>query len=196
MHFFDPSLLIQTLGLIGIFTIVFAESGILIGMFFPGDSLLFTAGILASQGTLPLIPLLLGTSIAAILGDSVGYFFGAKVGPRIFTKEDSLFFNKKYIHKAQSFYEKYGTKTIIIARFIPIIRTLAPIVAGVGKMKYSVFLTYNIIGGIVWSVGVTLLGYVLGSIVPNIDQILLPLLFGIVFISIIPGVIDILRHRK
>lgn len=196
MNFFDPTVLIQTVGLFGIIGVIFAESGIILGMFFPGDSLLFTAGILASQGLLPIAPLLIGTFIAAVLGDTVGYFFGRKIGPRIFIKQDSLFFNKGHIQKAQLFYEKHGKKTIIIARFVPIVRTLAPIIAGVGNMEYKTFIKYNVVGGFAWTFGVTLLGFLLGNIIPHIDTFLLPILILIVLISFVPGIIDLIRHYR
>ena len=150
-HIFDPMIIIKTLGLIGVLIIVFAESGLFFGFFFPGDSLLFTAGFLASQNYLNISILVFGAFICAVLGDSVGYWFGRKVGPKIFTKEDSIFFHKKHIERAQNFYNKYGNKTIFLARFVPIVRTFAPIVAGVGQMKYKNFLTYNIFGGFVWT---------------------------------------------
>ena len=136
MHYYDlinPQYLIATLGFVGIISIIFLETGAFFGFFFPGDSLLVTAGFLASQGHLPFVPLLVVTFIAAVLGDSTGYAFGKKVGPAIFKRDDSIFFNKKYIEKAQAFYEKHGGMTIIIARFMPVIRTFAPIVAGVGR---------------------------------------------------------------
>src|SRR3989344_9332548 len=135
----EPKTLIMTLGTLGVIAIIFIETGLFFGFFFPGDSLLFTAGFLASQGYVSFAGLLIGTFLAAVIGDSVGYAFGRKVGPAIFTKENSLFFNKKHIARAQHFYEKYGKKTIILARFIPIVRTFAPLVAGIGNMEYRTF---------------------------------------------------------
>ncbi|MHB1162981.1 MAG: DedA family protein [Minisyncoccota bacterium] len=192
---FDLLALIKTASYLGIFAIVFAESGLFFGFFLPGDSLLFTAGLLASQGFLNIALVLLVTAIAAISGDSVGYAFGYRVGPRIFTKEDSLFFHKKYVKKAETFFEKYGGKTLILARFMPGVRTFVPIMAGVGNMRYKTFLTYNIIGGVLWTLVVTLLGYFLGKVIPNVDHYLLPIIGLIVILSILPSVISILRAR-
>ncbi len=196
LHFLDPLFLIQTLGLIGVFAIVFAESGLLIGFIFPGDSLLFTAGFLASQELLPIGWLLLGCFIAAVVGDNVGYAFGRRVGPRIFTKEDSLFFHKKHLIRAQMFYEKKGPWAVVMARFMPVIRTFAPILAGVGQMHYRTFLVYNILGGFLWAVGITLLGYFLGSIIPGVDQYLLPIVLVIIFISFLPGILEYFKYRR
>lgn len=193
MELFDLETLIKTAGYVGVFGIVFAESGLLIGFFLPGDSLLFTAGFLASQGFLNIVILAVGSCIAAVVGDSVGYFFGKKVGPAVFKKEDSLFFNKKYIQSSQEFYNKHGGKTIILARFVPVVRTFAPILAGVGQMHYAKFFSYNVIGGILWGLGVTLLGYFLGSAIPNVDKYLLPIIAVIVILSILPGVVHVLR---
>ena len=192
---FDLLALIKAASYLGIFAIVFAESGLFFGFFLPGDSLLFTAGLLASQGFLNIALVLLVTVLAAISGDSVGYAFGRHVGPRIFTKEDSLFFHKKYVKKAEAFFERYGGKTLILARFVPGVRTFVPIVAGVGNMRYRTFLTYNIIGGVVWTLVVTLLGYFLGKVVPDVDKYLLPIIGGIIILSILPSAISILRTR-
>lgn len=186
ISYLDPLVIIQTLGLIGVLFIVFAESGLFFGFFLPGDSLLFTAGIFASQGLLNLHILLWGSFIFAILGDSFGYWFGKKIGPKIFTKEDSFFFQKKHIDRAQRFYEKYGNKTIILARFVPIVRTFAPILAGVGNMKYRNFITYNIIGGFMWSFIAVLSGFLLGNIVPNIDKYIFPIILIIILVSLLP----------
>ncbi|MEI6304459.1 MAG: DedA family protein [Candidatus Taylorbacteria bacterium] len=190
----NPQFLISTLGVIGVIAIIYLETGAFFGFFFPGDSLLVTAGYLASQGHLPIIILLIFTFIAAVLGDSTGYAFGKKVGPAIFNKEDSLFFNKKYIIRAQEFYEKHGGKTIIIARFIPAIRTFAPIVAGIGNMKYKTFFTYNLIGGFIWTWGMLLIGYVFGSVVPNPDRYIIPLVLVIIIISAAPAVYKVVQE--
>lgn len=187
----DPQKIISLFGVIGVIVIVFAESGLFFGFFLPGDSLLFTAGLLSSQGMLPFYFLIIGVFIAAVLGDNVGYWFGKKLGIKLFTKEDSFFFKKKYLSDAQHFYEKHGKKTIILARFIPIVRTFAPIVAGIGNMKYKTFFMYNVIGGFVWSVGLTVLGYILGATVPGIDKYLLPIIILIVFISFLPGIYQV-----
>lgn len=192
----DIKQLVESFGYIGLFSIIFAESGLLIGFFLPGDSVLFTAGFLASQDILNiyiLVPLLF---IAAVAGDSVGYTFGSKVGKKLFQKEDSIFFHKKHLLKAQKFYEKHGGKTITIARFLPVVRTFAPIVAGMGEMPYSKFLFYNLLGGFLWAVCLPLAGYFLGSLIPNVDKYLLPIIVFIVFASILPTVIHLIKERK
>ncbi len=177
----------------GVFGIVFAESGLLIGFFLPGDSLLFAAGVLASQGFLNIWLLIVLIFIGAVLGDNVGYAFGYRFGPKIFTKEDSIFFHKDNLEKAKVFYEKYGKKAIVLARFIPGIRTFAPILAGVGKMHYPTFLSFNLIGGFLWGVGLPFIGYYLGNTIPDIDKYLLPIILLIIFLSVLPTIIHILR---
>lgn len=191
MHLDLPEL-VKTIGYLGVFTIVFLESGLLIGFFFPGDSLLFTAGFLASQGYLNIEILILGCFIAAVLGDSIGYYIGKKLGPRIFNKEKSIFFHKKHLERAQRFYDKHGGKTIILARFVPVIRAFAPVVAGVGKMDYKRFVAFNLVGGVFWAIGVTLSGYYLGSLIPDVDKYLLPIVGLIIIASILPGLHHIL----
>lgn len=191
----NPKALIATFGLVGIITIVFLETGFFFGFFFPGDSLLFTAGLLASQGYLSLPLLLVGVFLASVAGDSVGYSFGKRVGPTLFTKDDSLLFKKENIAKAQHFYEKYGRRTIVLARFMPIIRTFAPIVAGIGSMPYKTFLSYNLIGGFVWTFGVIGLGYVFGTVIPDPDKYLLPAIVLIVILSAAPALREIFRKR-
>jgi membrane-associated protein len=160
---FDLVHLIETVGYIGLVAIVFAESGLFFGFFLPGDSLLLTAGLLASQGHLKLSILLLILPPAAILGDSVGYWFGRKVGPPIFSRENSLLFRRKNLLAAKAFYDKHGGKTIILARFMPFIRTFAPIVAGAVEMHYPRFLLFNVFGGLLWAAGVTTAGYFLAN---------------------------------
>ena len=191
MHF-DLASLIQTVGYLGVFTIVFLESGLLIGFFFPGDSLLFTAGFLASQGFFDIKVLIAGCFVAAIAGDSIGYLIGAKLGPKIFTKTSSIFFHKKHLERAQSFYDKHGGKTIILARFIPVIRAFAPVVAGAGKMDYKRFVFFNFFGAVLWAIGVTLAGYYLGNLIPDVDKYLLPIVGLIVIASILPALHHIL----
>lgn len=193
---FDIMTFAKTAGYIGIFFVVFAESGLFFGFFLPGDSLLFTAGLLASGGFFNIALLILLVFVGAILGDQVGYWFGKKVGPKIFTKEDSFWFQKKHIERARDFYSSYGKKTIIFARFIPIIRTFAPILAGVGNMPYRTFTLFNIIGGFLWGVGVTMLGYFLGSIIPNAKDYLLPIIALIIFLSFLPPIISFAKNRK
>jgi len=198
----DPKDIIETVGLLGIFGIVFAESGLLVGFFLPGDSLLFTAGFAASApASLPeelhlsLLPLVVGVVVAAIAGDQVGYLFGRKVGPALFRREDSRFFKQSHLVKAHSYFDKYGAKTIVLARFVPIVRTFAPIVAGVGEMKYRTFVSFNIIGGLLWGVGVTLAGYYLGQ-VDFIADHLEPTILAIIAVSLLPVAIEIVRHRR
>lgn len=182
----NPQDLIMALGTIGVIAIVFMETGLFFGFFFPGDSLLFTAGFLSTQGYVSFPWLLVGAFLAAVIGDSVGYAFGKKVGPSIFTKDDSIFFNKEHISRAQHFYEKYGGKTIILARFVPIVRTFAPIVAGVGNMKYTKFITFNIIGGFAWTWAMLWLGYGLGALIPNPDKYVIPIVLIIIVVSSLP----------
>ena len=184
MFGFDLIELIKTAGYIGLFGIIFAESGLLIGFFLPGDSLLFTAGFLASQGFLNIWILMGLTFIGAVLGDSVGYWFGKKTGNKIFIKEDSFLFKKDNINKAEEFFKKHGAKAIVLARFVPIVRTFTPILAGVGTMHYKTFLSFNVIGGALWTIGVSLLGYFLGNIIPNIDKYLLPIVLLIIIVSL------------
>ncbi len=192
----NPQHLVSTLGLIGVLSIIFLETGVFFGFFFPGDSLLFTAGFFASQGNLSIVALLIGTFVCAVIGDSVGYAFGKKIGPALFTKDNSVFFNKRHIAKAQHFYEQHGKKTIILARFLPIIRTFAPIVAGIGNMEYKTFLAFNIIGGLLWTWSMLLLGFLVGSVIPDPDRFILPIIILIIIISAIPTVREILKHRN
>jgi membrane-associated protein len=192
----DPKSLIETFGTIGLLAIVFAESGLLIGFFLPGDSLLFTAGLLASQHLLNLPVILAGCFLAAVAGDQVGYMFGSRIGPALFNRPDSRLFRRSYLDKAHAYFEKQGPKTILLARFIPIVRTFAPILAGVGKMPYRTFVTFNLIGGFLWAEGVTLLGYFLGKSIPNVDHYLLPAVAVIVAVSFIPVVLEIRKMRR
>ncbi len=192
----DLVALIKTVGYIGVFAIVYAESGLFIGFFLPGDSLLFTAGFLASQDLFSLPVLVAGCFLAAVLGDSTGYAFGRRVGKRLFQKEDSRFFHKKNVLRAQAFYEKHGAKTIVLARFVPIVRTFAPIVAGIGEMRYRTFVIFNLVGGLLWAVGVTLAGYFLGNLIPDVDKYLLPIIFLIILVSVLPGILHVVRDPE
>lgn len=196
LQYLNPETLIRTFGLIGFFAVIFAESGLFFGFFLPGDSLLFTAGLLSTTLGVNIYILAGGAVLMAILGDSVGYYFGKKVGPALFVKEDSFIFKKRYLQKAEEFFAKHGPKSIVLARFVPIVRTFTPILAGVGSMKYKVFLTYNIIGGIIWGGGITLLGYYLGSVIPNIDKYLVPIVLVIIAVSFIPVIVGILSEMK
>lgn len=192
----DLTSLIITVGYLGLFGIVFAESGLFFGFFLPGDSLLFTAGFLASQGILNLWILIAVTFAGAVLGDNFGYMFGKKVGPAIFKKEDSLLFSKDNLARAKKFYEQHGAKTIILARFIPFGRTFAPILAGVGEMPYRSFLFYNIIGGALWTIGLSLIGYGLGNSIPNADKYIFPIVLLIIFISVLPAFFHLITNKS
>ena len=188
--------LIQWGGYVLLVAIVFAETGLLIGCFLPGDSLLITAGLLAAAGHLNIWWINVLLIAAAIVGDSVGYAIGARLGPRIFTREKSLLFNPKHVVRTQHFYEKYGPKTIVIARFVPIIRTFAPVLAGVGMMRYRRFVTYNVVGGIGWVVSMSWAGYLLGHAVPNISKHMHLLVIVIIVLSCIPIAVEIYRERR
>jgi membrane-associated protein len=196
----DPRDLLESFGpwaTIGLFLIIFAETGLLIGFFLPGDSLLFTAGILASQGNLNIAVIALGCFLAAVIGDQVGYTIGHRAGPALFRRPDSRIFKQKYVERTKEFFEKHGPKTILLARFVPIVRTFAPVLAGVGEMSRRTFTTFNVVGGFVWGVGVTLAGYLLSEVIgEDIDRYLLPIIAFIILLSILPPVIEALKHRR
>ena len=187
-----------TLATFVVFGIIFAESGLMIGFFLPGDSLLFTAGLLSVSNThlAPLPVLIVGCAIAAIAGDQVGYAFGKKVGPPLFNRPDSRFFKQKHLRQAEEFFERHGSKTIILARFTPIVRTFAPIVAGASRMRYRTFVLYNVIGGIAWTTSMLCLGAALGKTFPSIGKNLDYVIVVIVALSLIPFAIEYLRHRR
>lgn len=200
----DAQKLIDAVGLVGIWAVVFAESGLLIGFFLPGDALLFTAGFIASDPSsladaglpdLPLLPLIVGICIAAIVGDQVGYLFGKRVGPALFKRPDSRFFKQSNVAKAQEYFDKHGPRTIVLARFVPIVRTFAPIVAGVSGMEYKTFVRWNVFGGLFWGIGVTILGYYLGQIDFIAENIELTIM-AVVGISILPVVVELWKARK
>ena len=181
---------------LGIFGLLFAETGLLVGFILPGDSLLVTAGILAAAGTLSL-PLVITVSVAAaIIGDSVGYELGARVGPRLFRRPKSRLFNPKNVERAQAYFDRYGARTLVLARFIPVVRTFAPPVAGVAKMPYRRFLTFNALGGLLWGAGVPTAAYFLGQLIPNLDRYLLVVIGVVIAISLIPVGLELLRGRK
>ena len=165
------------------------------GFFLPGDSLLFSAGLLASGGLFNVLFLAIFLSISAILGDSAGFWFGKKIGPKIFSKEDSFFFHKKHIEQTEKFYEKYGAQTIVLARFVPIVRTFAPILAGVGKMKYKKFISYNIAGGVIWSFILIYGGYILGAVAPASGKYITTIALGIIIISFLPVIREFFRKK-
>lgn len=188
--------IIQFVGYPGLFTAVFLESGVFFGFFLPGASMLFTAGLLASQGIFNvwiLIPLL---TLAAILGDNAGYWFGAKVGYRLFLRPDSRFFKQEHLKRAKDFYDRHGFLAIVLARFIPIIRTFAPIVAGVVRMRYRAFVVYNIVGALAWASGVTFLGFYLGEKIPGIETYLTPIITVIIIVTSIPLAREYFRKRE
>ena len=198
MTFFGIDLIeiIKTIGYVGLFGIIFAETGLLLGFFFPGDSLLFVAGILAADGFFSLPLLLITLFVAAFLGNLVGYWFGRYVGPKIFDRENSFFFRKSHVLKAHAFYERYGAKTILIARFVPIVRTFAPIVAGVAEMHWGTFIVFNLLGAFLWTVGLTSAAYFLGGLVENIDNYLFPIIISIIFLSLLPSAFELWRNRR
>jgi membrane-associated protein len=194
-QYLDPKT-IASAGYAVLIFVVFAETGLAAGFFLPGDSLLVVAGLFAAKGDLNVFILLSTLFVAAVVGDAVGYYTGSKMGPRIFRREKSLLFNPKHLEKANSFYVKYGGKTIIIARFVPIVRTFAPIVAGAAKMPYRRFVAFNVVGGFLWVFSMILLGYFLGRTIPNLDQHIEKLVIIIVFLSILPMIIEFIKARR
>jgi membrane-associated protein len=188
--------LVQWAGLFGLAIIIFSETGLLVGVFLPGDSLLVTAGLIAARGYLDVYALAPVLTLAAICGNSVGYTIGRATGPRVFRRETSLFFNKKHAIRAHEFYEKYGRKTIVLAQFMPIIRTFAPVVAGVGGMKFRQFITFNVLGAVLWIWSMLGIGYFLGSYIPGIDKHIEIVVIIVVFISILPGLIGGYRAKR
>jgi len=182
---------------IALWAIIFAETGLLIGFFLPGDSLLFTAGILAGQGKLDITLVVLGCFVAAVVGDQVGFTIGQRLGPRLFRRPNSRIFKQAYVERTKTFFEEHGPKTIVIARFVPIVRTFAPTLAGVGEMSRRTFFSYNVVGAFIWAVGLTMLGYFLGDAIgEDIDKYLLPLIAVIVLISLLPVLIEVVKSRR
>ena len=194
-NIYNVERLIEIGGLLGMFIVVYAETGLLIGFFLPGDSLLVTAGVFAARGDLDIVWLNLSLMVAAIVGDATGYWIGYRAGMAIYNRPDSFFFRRKHLIAAHEFYEKHGGKTIIIARFMPIIRTFAPVVAGAGTMSYRRFASYNVVGGIGWVASMTLTGYFLGRSVPDIDRHIHIVIAIVIFLSLLPGIITYLRER-
>ncbi len=192
----DPIAMVQAGGYLGLAFLVFAESGLLFGIFLPGDSLLFAAGLLSAGNFLAFGPLVLFVVAAAIVGDSVGYWFGANVGVNFFKRKDSFFFKQEYLKRTERFYQTYGGRAIVLARFVPIVRTIAPILAGIGSMPYRTFLSYNILGGCVWGAGMISLGYFLGSVIPNSEHYILPLSLVIIVLSFLPILINLMRGKR
>jgi membrane-associated protein len=192
---YDVEGIIRWGGLLMLVAIVFAETGLMIGFFLPGDSLLVTAGVFAAAGHLDIISLLFWVTLAAIVGDQLGYYIGYRTGPRIFRRQDSLLFKRDHLIRARDFYERHGGKTIILARFIPVIRTFAPVVAGVGQMEYRRFVSFNVVGGFLWVWSMTLLGVTLGNVIPDIDRHIHVVIAVVVFLSILPAIIEYIRSR-
>jgi membrane-associated protein len=197
--FLNPESLLESGGLFLLGAIIFAESGLLIGFFLPGDSLLFVGGFLSSDAggnQLPALPIVAAVAfVAAVVGDQVGFWFGRTVGPSLFNRPDSRLFKQQHVVKAHAFFERHGAKTIVLARFVPVVRTFAPIVAGVGKMHYRTFVVFNLIGGLLWAVGLTTLGYFLGQIDVVKNNIELAIV-AVIAVSLLPVVIELVKHRR
>ena len=191
-------MLVQAAGYVGLTAIIFAETGLLIGFFLPGDSVLVTAGLLATQSQFGLNVWLLGVvlTIAAVLGNSLGYTIGRFTGPRLFTRDDSLLFKKKHLFRAQAFYEKHGGKTLVIARFMPIVRTFVPVVAGFGAMNLRSFTAYNVLGAVLWIWSMLFIGYFLGRTIPGVEKHITPIILVVIFLSLLPGIISWVRERN
>ncbi len=191
----DPIAILKAGGYLGVAAIIFVESGLLIGIFLPGDSLLFAAGLLSGGGALS-FPLLAGiVALAAVLGDSVGYWLGVRTGGALMKRPDSRFFKREYLLRTKQFYEQYGGRAVMLARFVPIVRTLAPLLAGAGAMRYARFLSYNILGGLLWGIGMLSLGYSLGAVIPGSEHYLLPISLAIIAVSFLPVVTNFTRAR-
>jgi membrane-associated protein len=192
----DPISIIKTGSYLGIAFIIFAESGLLFGIFLPGDSLLFAAGLLSAGGFLAFGPLVFVVVVSAIVGDSVGYWFGANVGVNFFKRKDSFFFKQEYLKRTERFYQTYGGRAVVLARFVPIVRTIAPILAGIGSMTYKQFLSFNILGGLLWGAGMLSLGYFLGSVIPGSERYILPISLVIIVVSFLPILINLARGKR
>lgn len=193
---FDLPTLLHTVSYAGIFAILFAESGLLIGLVLPGDSLLITAGLLSAQGSLSVFGVIIAAVLGAVLGDTTGFWIGRRLGPAVFRKPESRFFKPAYVERARSYFERYGVTTLIIARFIPVVRTFVPTMAGVGEMHYPNFLLYNVVGGVLWGAGIPVAGFFLGRLIPNLDRYVL-LIVGLVFVlSLIPLGLELRKQRR
>lgn len=192
----SPASLIEAFGMLGLFLIVFAESGLLIGFFLPGDSLLFTGGLLAYRGVLNLPLVMVVAVLAAVAGDQVGYFIGRKAGPALFTRPDSRFFRQRNVERAHAYFEKGGPRTVVVARFLPVIRTFTPLVAGVARMEYRRFVVFNVIGGSVWGAGMPVLGYTLGRTIPDLGAWLLPVVLVVGAFSFVPVGLEVMKLRR
>lgn len=188
--------LLETGGLLALFLIIFAESGMMVGFFFPGDTLLFSAGILAASGTLSIVEVIIVVAFAAILGDNVGYRIGRHFGRKLFTKSDSFIFRREYIERAERFYAKFGSKTMLLAHFVPVVRTFVPVTAGAGNMDLGKYMIFDAIGDSAWAVAVPLAGYFIGSRIPGIENLIDPILIGIVIVSLVPTIYHLARDPK
>ena len=193
---YNVPLLISYVGLAGMALIVFAETGLFIGFFFPGDSLLVTAGIFAARGDFDIVVLNIVLIVAAIAGNMVGYWTGKRAGAALYARPDSRFFKRRYLERTRDFYERHGGKTIVITRFMPIVRTFAPIVAGAASMPYARFAIYNVLGAILWVVSLTLGGYMLGRVIPDIDSKIHIVVAIVIVVSFVPGLVSWLRNRR
>jgi len=193
---FDINHLIQTGGLLLIAAIIFAESGMMVGFFLPGDTLLISAGIFAAQGKLSLALCLVVISLAAIIGDNTGYLIGKHLGPRVFKKKDSLIFRQEYLNRAEVFYEKYGNKTMLVAHFVPVIRAFVPVTAGAGHMSHRKFILFDAIGDIAWTFIITLFGYFVASKIPGVEKYVEPVLIAVILLTVVPSLIHLLRDPK
>lgn len=198
MDLFDPKSLLETFGTIGLILIIFAESGLLLGLIFPGDSLLFTAGLLAGSNKFGLNIFVVagGVFVAAVAGAQVGYWLGRKYGPSLFKRPDSRLFKREYVDQSREFFDKHGAKTIVLARFVPFVRTLAPMMAGIGDMNARTFFAFNVVGAALWALGVSLAGYFLGQTIPNVDKYLLPIILLIIAVSLIPPLLEYRKHKR
>jgi membrane-associated protein len=198
MELLDPKQLIGTFGAIGLILIIYAESGLLLGLVFPGDSLLFTAGLLASQNKfgLNIWVVAVGVFVAAVLGAQTGYWIGKKFGPTLFRRPDSKIFKQQYVDQSREFFDKHGPRSILLARFVPFVRTLAPMLAGVGEMDRRSFFAFNVLGAFIWAFGISVAGYFLGQAIPSVDKYLLPIIGLIILISVIPPLLEVRKHRR
>lgn len=192
----DPTHIIQAGGLLLVAAIIFAESGMMLGFFLPGDTLLLSAGVLASQGKLPIAATIAVIGLAAILGDNTGYTIGRAMGPRLFRKKDGVIFRQEYVQRAEKFYEKYGSKTMLLSHFVPIVRSFAPLVAGVAKMPRAKFFIFDAVGDVVWAAGVTLVGFWFGSRIKNLDHYMLPVFIAVIVLSFAPTLWHIFGDRE
>lgn len=192
----DPAAIVKAGGYLGIAIAVFAESGLLFGVVLPGDSLLFAAGLLAASGFLSVLPLIVVIVLAAIAGDSVGYWFGSAVGDSLWKRQDSRLWKREYLERTKHFYDRFGPRAVVLARFIPVIRTVAPMFAGIARMPYRSFFKYNVMGALTWGAGVPLAGFWLGSAFPAVEHYLLPLSLAIIVVSFLPFALKLRRTKK